>query len=337
MPDAARAHERRAGPLPDWPPPQGSGRSHSSERLALALLWLVPALWAVNFIVARKAPGVIGPHLLALGRWAIAALVLVLLSWPELWRARTALQRDWWHYLVLGALGMLVCGAWVYQGARSTSATNIALIYAASPVLIGLGAAFWLGERLTLRRGVGVALALLGVLHVVVKGRWTALASVQFVPGDLWIVAATISWAAYALLQKVWPSTLGATARLAAICVGGVVVLLPFAAWELSRPGLTRWGLQALWLVVVTAIVPGLGAYWIYGWAQKMLGASRVAVSLYLGPLYGGLAAWWFLGEAPGWHHVVGALLILPGVFLVTGAVATPSTPPVRPPLRGRF
>ena len=46
------------------------------ERWALLGLWLIPALWAVNFIVARWAPGTIAPYALALGRWALAALVL---------------------------------------------------------------------------------------------------------------------------------------------------------------------------------------------------------------------------------------------------------------------
>ncbi len=293
-------------------------KTEENARRAQWLLWLVPALWTVNYIVARKAPGTIGPHLLAMGRWTVAGAVLWVLAGPELWRERAAIARVWWQYLVLGALGMLVCGAWVYQGARSTQAINIALIYAASPVLIGLGAAIWLGEHLRQRQVLGVLLALAGVLHVLVKGQWGHLLQLQFVAGDLWIVAATVAWAAYALLQKHWPSNLSATARLAAICSGGVLVLLPFALWEATQPGLTQWGWPALGLVLVAALVPGLGAYGIYGWAQKILGASRVAVALYLGPLYGGLTAWYLLGEAPGWHHLLGALLILPGVFLVS-------------------
>ena len=285
---------------------------------ALILLWVVPALWTVNYIVARKAPGIIGPHLLALGRWGLAALVLVVLARSELWVQRANIIKFWWQYLILGALGMLICGAWVYQGARSTQAMNIALIYAASPVLISLGSVWLLNESINKRQIVGVCLALLGVVHVVVKGRWTALASVEFVVGDLWIVAATIAWAAYALLQKKWPSPLSATARLAAICLGGIAALLPFSIWELFQPGLTVWGAEAFWLIVIAGLVPGLGAYWIYGWAQKILGANRVAVALYLGPLYAALTTWIALGEAPGWHHLVGSLLILPGVFLVS-------------------
>jgi drug/metabolite transporter (DMT)-like permease len=286
-------------------------------RQALILLWVVPALWTVNYIVARKAPGIIGPHLLALGRWGLAALVLVVLARSELWAQRANIVKVWWQYLILGALGMLICGAWVYQGARSTQAMNIALIYAASPVLISLGSVWMLNESINKRQIAGVCLALLGVVHVVVKGQWAALSNVQFVVGDLWIVAATISWAGYALLQKKWPSQLSATARLAAICLGGVVALLPFSIWELFQPDLTVWGYDAFWLIVVAGLVPGLGAYWIYGWAQKMLGASRTAVALYLGPLYAAFMTWAFLGEAPGWHHLFGGLLILPGVFLV--------------------
>lgn len=297
------------------------------RRLALLLLWLVPALWTVNYVVARKAPGVIGPYLLALGRWSLAALVLMGFTGSELWCKRAEISKAWWQYAVLGSLGMLVCGAWVYQGARSTGAMNIALIYAASPVLIGLGAAMWLGERFSWRQGLGVLLALTGVLHVVVRGQWSELGRVHFVAGDGWIAAATVSWAGYALLQKRWPSSLSASARLAMICMGGVAVLLPCALWEASTPGLTDWGLPALLLVVVAGLVPGLGAYWIYGWAQKILGASRVAVSLYLGPLYAAFVSWWVLGEAPGLHHAMGAALILPGVFFVTGAATVVSTP----------
>ena len=72
--------------------------------------------------------------------------------------------------------------------------------------------------------------------------------------------------------------------------------------------------------------MPGLGAYWMYGWSQKVLGASRVAVALYLVPLYAGLAAWVVLGEPLGWHHLGGAALILPGVLLVT-RVPAPQPP----------
>lgn len=197
-------------------------QAQQRTRLAWLLVWLIPVLWAASYVVARRAPGVIGPHLLALGRWTFAAVVLLAFSGRELWQQRAEVARVWWQYAILGTLGMLVCGAWVYQGARSTSTMNIALIYATLPVLIALGSARWLGERFSGRQALGVALALAGVLHVVLKGQWMALAAVRFVSGAAWILSATVAWAV--------------------------------------------------------------------------------------------------LGESLGWHHLAGAALILPGVFLVTGS-----------------
>ena len=86
-------------------------------------------------------------------------------------------------------------------------------------------------------------------------------------------------------------------------------MLLPFAMWEMGLASTPAWSRQASVLTVVAALVPGLGAYWIYGWSQKILGVSRVAVTLYLGPLYAALAAWGVLNEPLGWHHLAGAAL----------------------------
>ena len=284
---------------------------------AQALVWFIPALWSVNYFCARLAPGVVDPHSLALGRWAIAGVVLAALARHEIWDARQEIWSDRWRYLTMGAFGMLVCGAWVYWGAQTTTAMNIALIYAAAPVLIAWGSAIWLGERMSGRQMIGVALALVGVVHVVVKGDWGTLARVQWVLGDGLIMAATVSWAAYALLQKKWVTALSSTARLACICAGGVITLLPFATWEVLQPQAPAWTWQATVLVIVVALVPGMGAYWIYAWAQKTLGASRTSMTLYLGPLWGALVSWGLLGESLGWQHLVGSLLILPGVALV--------------------
>lgn len=290
----------------------------SRYRVASWLMWVTPALWSVNYIVARSAPGIIEPHTLALGRWALAGLILAFFARSELWRERRSTLQHGWRYLALGTLGMLICGAWVYEDAQTTSAMNIALIYSASPVLIALGAVLWLGERFSWRQGLGVLIAMAGVFHVVVKGQWLSLSQVQWVAGDGWIVMAMVSWAGFALLQKKWPTPLGSTARLAAICMGGVVVLLPFSIWEYWQADRPAWSLQATVLVVAAGLLPGIGAYWAYGFSQKVLGASRVAASLYLGPLYGGLAAWLVLGEAMGWHHLMGAALILPGIYMAS-------------------
>ena len=290
----------------------------NKQQWAYALIFITPALWSVNYLVGRLAAGTVAPHMLALGRWLIAGALLGAISWREIVAHRAAIRVEWKQYLVFGALGMWVCGAFVYIGARTTSATNISLIYAVSPVLIALVSGTLLQERLGRVQIAGIALALAGVLHVIVKGQWAALARVEFTTGDLWIVSATIAWSAYALLLKAWPSAFGPAARLALSSVGGLVVLLPFTIAEALWFMPTQLSWASFGYILAAALFPGFGAYLAYSYMQRELGAARVAVVLYLGPIYAAIAGWLVLGEAVVGFHWAGAALILPGIYLAT-------------------
>lgn len=287
-------------------------------RLATLLLWVVPALWSSNYIIARLSQGVVTPHLLALGRWTLALALMLPFVWGAWRTAGPAWRREWPHLLVLGALGMWVCGAFVYLGGHTTSATNIALIYAATPVAIAVASVRLLHERMSGAQRVGVVFALLGVLVVISRGSLANLLAVRFTAGDGWILAAAVAWTAYSVLLRRWPSALAPAPRLAAVIAGGIVVLLPFALLEqLWLPPLPLTP-AALGLMALGAVLPGVLSYTAYSWLQQQLGAARTALLLYLAPVYGALLAWWLLGERPGWYHLVGAALILPSIFLAT-------------------
>ena len=269
-------------------------------------------------MIARLADGVVHPHLLAFGRWALALALLLPFVGAELWRCRAALAAERGQLLVLGALGMWICGAWVYLGGRTTSATNIALIYAVTPVAIAAAGVKLLHERMSGAQRVAVLGALAGVLFIVARGDLQTLLALRLRPGDGWILAAAASWTAYSVLLKRWPSALSPTARLAATAAGGLLVLLPFTLHEaLVQPALP-WTGRALALVALAAVLPGVLSYGAYALLQRELGAARTALLLYLAPVYGGAMAWWILGERPGWYHLAGALLILPSIWLAT-------------------
>jgi drug/metabolite transporter (DMT)-like permease len=292
--------------------------SVADRRLAIALVFVAPALWSVNYLVARWAPGVIAPHMLALGRWVVAALLLGAFCWREIRDKRQAVVIEGGRFIVLGALGMWICGAFVYIGGRHTSAVNIGLLYAMSPVLIALASSLWLRERFGIGQWLGVALALGGVVHILIGGRWQTLAAVRINPGDIWIAAAVVSWTAYSLLLRAWPSAFGALARLTLIACGGVIVPLPFTVWEALYwlPSTLSW--QSVGLVLAAALLPGAAAYGAYSFMQRVLGAARVGMVLYLGPLYSAGIAWLVLGERVEAFHLVGALSILAGIWLST-------------------
>jgi len=282
------------------------------------LLWVTPALWSSNYIIARAADGVIAPHALALGRWCLALALFLPFAGGALIASFNTWRHEWKQMLLLGALGMWICGAFVYIGAMSTSATNIGLIYAATPVAIAFAGTKLLHERVSAWQRTGMALALCGVLYVVLKGDLGNLWRVRFTIGDGWIVVAAVSWVAYTVLLQRWPSTLAPTPRLAAINLGGVLVLLPFTAMEaLVAPG-PPLSAKAVGLIVLAGLLPGFFSYQAYAYMLRELGVARSSLVMYLSPVYAAFTAWVLLDEAPRFYHAVGAALILPAIYLAT-------------------
>ena len=120
------------------------------------------------------------------------------------------------------------------------------------------------------------------------------------------------------VLLKAWPSAFGALARLTLIACGGVLVLVPFAAWEALYwlPSTLSW--RSVGLVLAAALLPGAAAYFAYSFMQRVLGAARVGMVLYLGPIYSAVVARLVLGERIEAFHFAGAAAILAGIWLST-------------------
>lgn len=290
----------------------------ATPAFAYALLLLAPAMFASNMLVARWVQGDIPPVALAFWRWALTLLFLLPICGQRLWQARVEIRQDWPTLLALGALGMGVCGAPVYIAGQTTTATNIGLIYTASPILIVVFArAFW-GERIAWRQAAGIALALAGVLVIVARGDPAVLRRLAFTSGDLWVVLAMTGWALYSVLLRHRPSGLDLTVRFTAIVIGGLIATLPFLVVEMALGILPALEARTATVIVLVALVPGLGAYLAWGRLVATLGPGRTGLLMYLIPLYNAGLAWLLLGETLQGFHLIGAALVLPGVYLAT-------------------
>lgn len=290
------------------------------------MLLAAPALFASNMVAARWAhDAALPPVFLAFGRWLIAFLILLPLAAPALLRHRQALWRGLPTLLPLAVLGMGVAVAPQYIGAQSTSATNIALIFSCSPILVALLEAIIWRKPLSPLRAAGLALALGGVLVVLTRGDAWALARLAFGQGDLWVLLAATGWAFYTVLQK--RMTLPAVpdgARLTAMMLGGAIALAPFAGIEAATGAIPPWSDPRLAAVLLfLAVVPSLGAYYVYGRLISRAGPATAGLSMFLVPVYAALLAWPLLGEAPQLFHAYGFVMILLGVKLASSRMRT--------------
>jgi len=288
------------------------------RQIALLLLIIIPALFSTNIITARAVNEFIPPFALAFWRWWLAFLLFLPAIAPDLIRQRHQIVAEWRDLLVLGVLGMGICGAFVYIGADTTSATNIGLIYASAPILIAAAATLMYREPLGRARAAGILISLIGVLVIVFRGDLNALRTLSLVPGDLWIATAAIAWAVYSVMLRYRPSRLPGQVRFAATMLFGAIALLPFHLAEHVSGDVVQINIPTIGAILIVAIIPGLGAYLGYARIQRALGASPTALILYLAPIYTALMAWLLLSENLELYHLLGALLILPGIFLST-------------------
>jgi len=87
---------------------------------------------------------------------------------------------EWRQFLFLGALGMWVCGAFVYIGGKTTEAINIGLLYALAPIFIAIASARMFDDRLRGLQIVGASLALIGTVLIVAKGSLANILAIEF-------------------------------------------------------------------------------------------------------------------------------------------------------------
>jgi len=283
---------------------------------ARILLFITPLLFSSNMIIARAAIDLVGPVSLAFYRWSMTAFLLALFFRKEFlgsWRLALAEYRE---LLVLGALGMGVCGAFVYLGAHTTTATNIGLIYSAAPVLIIALAHFFHNERLNRLQHCGVVLSLFGVLLLISHGQPQRLLELDLVRGDIWIICATISWAIYSIRLRYRSTRLNPMARFGWTAFAGVLVMLPFVIFEQHLGNARPLTFAAAGVVLFLALFASIAAYLSYGLVQRAMGAGRAGLVLYLAPVYNAGLAWWLLDEKLYMFHIYGAGMVFFGVFL---------------------
>lgn len=285
-------------------------------RLAWLLLFTAPALWSANMLVARWSSPWFPPHALAFWRWAIALVPMLAFGGAVLWRRREEVRREWKDLLLLGALGMWVCGAFVYIAADTTTATNIGLIYAGVPVLIMLLSAAVFHERLGAAQVLGAALALAGVFAIIARGELRAFVTLEINVGDFWALSAAASWAIYSVLMRYRPSRLDPFLRLTAVTIAGLLVLAPFTLAETLLDGPPPLDWRSFAAAVIVGLLPGFGAYQAYSWLLREIGAARTGLVLYLTPVYTAALGAMLLGEALHAYHVGGAALVFGGIWL---------------------
>lgn len=280
---------------------------------------LAPLFFSTNLIFGRMVVPDVAPFTLAFIRWFCVALALAPFALRERVAVREALSRRGLLVLLLGFLGMWICGAMVYLGLRWTTATNAVLITTTSPMFMVVLEAIFMGAAIGLRQVAGSLLALAGVAVIVLRGQLSDVLGVSFSPGDLLVLLGAISWAGYSILYR--DAGLRRLPNLSLFCIvaaAGALLLVPFSLAEVVAGAPMPTTRQAWTGIAGIVAISSLLAFSTFQFSIRRIGASAAGVFMYLMPVYGVLLAVFALGETFHRYHAAGIGLVMAGVVMAT-------------------
>ena len=289
----------------------------SGKKISLndASMLLVVLIWGLNLslikIALREFPIMAFNGL----RLLLASLVLLVFLFLK---EKTCYfpKRDRLKIVLLSISGYTIYQALFIQGFDLTSASNTAVIFGMSPIMMSLFSSFFKHERITPLGWLGIGLGFAG-LYLVISGRGGGLhLSPATWRGDLLLFVAVIVWAHYSVsarpLLKVH-SPLRFTAVTMAI---GSLLFFPFSlpAWR----GFSLSGISpAAWLCFLYSGAIALSlAMVLWFLSVRRVGNSQTAIYSNLQPVFAVLFAHFILGEKITSSLLTGAAVIFLGIVL---------------------
>jgi drug/metabolite transporter (DMT)-like permease len=279
------------------------------------LLAFVSLVWAGSFVAVRMTVKEISPIDLGFLRFLIATpfMVLVLLISKKEIRLPA---KELLSLSVLGLTGVTLLYIFQFIGIEYTTASTSAVLINTNVIFIVLLSATFLKEKFPLRKSAGIVFSFAGVI-VVILAQMTnesiAFSSV-FLIGCMFIILSAFCWAIYStvgkrLLDKYDPYTVTTYAF-----VLGTIFFLPVVITDITDviQGISFNG----WIAVLyLALICSVFGYVAWYYALSRIEAGRAAVFLNLIPLFT-IVISFFYGEIPTFIFLIGAILIIYGVYL---------------------
>jgi drug/metabolite transporter (DMT)-like permease len=284
--------------------------------IAIALLTWSSAYAAIAYALASFTPGEV-----ALARLTIGSLCFAVLTWIK--RAPMPRRSDWLQLAVLGVLGLTVYHLCLNYAetriASGTAAILIALVPAATATL----SAFWIGERISAQRMLGLGVALFGVVMVVLaSGK-----QVTFQPMAALVLVSVVACAIFFVGQKPLFARNNVIGVTAFTFFAGTLGSVPFGLNLPHALTVAPWTHIAalIWL----GIAPTFIGYLAWNAALRRAPASQVSSFIYFSPPIAVLIGWLWLDERPGWLTLVGGVITVGGVALANARRAAKPPMPV--------
>jgi len=295
------------------------------EILAYAIIIGASLIFASNHVIARYLGGVIPPMGFVFWRMLIgAAAILPFAGWGLIAQRRLIL-RHWKLFALMGLLFVPIGNGGIYAAYTFTTAINGGVVSAVQPVLTVLMSALLWRDLINGKQGIGIVIAIIGVLAIIARGDPQTILSLEFNIGDLLMLGATAAVALHNVLLRRVPREISVPQLMIAIQLFGLVVATPLYILETIYirpvPFTGEAVASLLWVgIAVTALAVALT-----NTAIRRLGPNKASISNYMRVLFTAVLAILLLGESFEGYHMFGLLAVIGGVFLMTRGRSVPA------------
>ena len=288
-------------------------RLFGKRRFVVLAFSLLVLFWGSAFSVVKIGLDFSPPVLFAGLRSLVGGLAMVVVA--LLWGGSPNLRRDWAVFLLLAVFNVvLFIGLQTYAVLYLPSGSAAVLVYL-QPILVGLLAWMILGEKLTAAKIFGLLLGFSGIAAVSaasISGGANAISPAGVVFG----AGSAFFWALGTVYFKKYEGRLSTLWAVAVpFVIGGTILTalgLVVEPW-----GEVSWTPGFVASLMYSALV-GIALAWVIWFALVRAGeASRVAAYIFAVPLTAVLIGVIFLDEPLGYSLLVGAALIVCGIYLV--------------------
>ena len=284
-----------------------------------AYLMLVCAslFWAGNFMVGKFAfLTEIPPLSLVFYRWSLVWIILLPFTYKEIIKYKDTIFNNLPLLFFLGFTSVGLFNSFTYLSLIHTQVINSTLFNTAIPAVIILLCFLFKIEKTNKFQILGLIISVLGILSIITKLDIKIFLSLNFNKGDIIMIGGVITWGIYSTLLKKKKFTLPLLTLVHVICTFGLICVFPQFFYEFSQGQFIEFNTNLFYILIFLALFPSIGSYYCWAGAVSIIGANRAGIFLSLIPLFSTIMAIAFYKEQFQFFHLIGAILIIIGLFL---------------------
>lgn len=230
-------------------------------------------------------------------------------------RRLPARARDIWAFVYLAFFGIVINQGCFMFGLNYTTSQHSVIIIALGPIIVLLLAVAMRLEHLTPAKILGMGISIFGVIALETERGGPAHSPLLF--GDIVTLIGAIGYSIYAVLGKRVVSYYDAFTLSAGTIAAAGVIMLPLAIRQSMRLDWAGVGWAGWAGMAFMAIFSSVVAYTVFYWVLRYMEASRVSAIYYFQPPLVIVLASMILGERLSDHLLMGAALVLLGVYII--------------------